>query len=321
MTKLFTIIISIFFLSSSFGQDVIDFESFGIAQDTFLDGSDLSGGFQIDDVFLKNDYNQEFASWVGWAISSKLDTLTPGFLNQYSSIAGSGVENSNTFALSFNFEPNGIALEEDKQVDGFYVTNNTYAYLSMLEGDDFAKKFGGETGDDPDFFLLTISGFRDGQQVGESVDFYLADYRSDNPDEDYIIKEWTYVDISMMGETDSLSFALNSSDVGEFGVNTPTYFCIDNIIVNTTVPTLDFEKEQVSVDIYPNPASELLIINSTEIISAEARLYTMNGVLLISKKLSALERTMNVSYLPSGMYHLVIHNENERKSTLINVQH
>jgi len=320
MTKLLTIIISMLLVTINYGQEIIDFESFGIEQDTFLDGSDLSGGFQIDDVFLKNDYNQEFASWVGWAISSKTDTITPGFLNQYSSSAGSGVDNSNTFALSFNFEPNGIVLEEDKQVDGFYVTNNTYAYLSMLEGDDFAKKFGGETGEDPDFFLLTISGFKDDQQVGESVEFYLADYRSDNPEEDYIIKDWTYVDISMMGETDSLSFALSSSDVGEFGVNTPTYFCIDNIIVNTTVPTLDFEKEQVSVDVYPNPTSESLFFKSSEILKWDANLYALDGTLVAHKSLSSNTDALDVSFLPSGLYQLVLNNNKERAGTLISVQ-
>lgn len=320
MTKIFTIIITVLFVSPMYAQDIIDFESFGIEQDTFLDGSDLSGGFQINDVFLPNNYNQEFASWVGWAISSKTDTVTTGFTNQYSSIAGSGVENSNTFALSFNFEPNGIQLDEDKQIDGFYVTNNTYAYFSMLEGDDFAKKFGGETGDDPDYFLLTISGFKTGQQVGESIDFYLADYRFEDPSEDYIIKDWTYVDISMLGETDSLSFELMSSDVGEFGVNTPTYFCIDNIIVNTTVPTIDFEEDQVSITIFPNPASEMLHIEGEKLGQFSARLYNSNGTMVEHKILNEFQDFIDVSSFSSGLYQLVMQKGTQLKSVSIVIQ-
>jgi hypothetical protein len=34
----------------------------------------------------------------------------------------------------------------------------TYAALSMRDGDGFAKQFGGASGDDPDYFLLTITG-------------------------------------------------------------------------------------------------------------------------------------------------------------------
>jgi hypothetical protein len=37
-------------------------------------------------------------------------------------------------------------------VTGAYFTNTTYAALSMLSGDSFAKKFGGASGDDPDWF-------------------------------------------------------------------------------------------------------------------------------------------------------------------------
>jgi hypothetical protein len=37
---------------------------------------------------------------------------------------------------------------------GVYVTNTTYAYNSMRDGDMFAKKFGGPTGNDPDWYKL-----------------------------------------------------------------------------------------------------------------------------------------------------------------------
>jgi hypothetical protein len=34
-----------------------------------------------------------------------------------------------------------------RQVEGLYITNGTYPYLSMRDGDGFAKKFGGASGD------------------------------------------------------------------------------------------------------------------------------------------------------------------------------
>ena len=82
-------------------QIIADFENFGLAQDTFLNGSDGNGGFQNGVIFLPNAYNAEWNSWSGWAISSDTDTITPGFMNQYSAIVGSGAEESVAYATSF----------------------------------------------------------------------------------------------------------------------------------------------------------------------------------------------------------------------------
>jgi hypothetical protein len=48
--------------------------------------------------------------------------------------------------------------------------------------------------------------------------------------EDYIIKDWTLVALSSLGEVKSLEFALTSSDSDPvFGMNTPAYFAIDSV--------------------------------------------------------------------------------------------
>jgi len=114
-------------------------------------------------------------------------------------------------------------------VQGLYLTNSTYAYLSMLEGDGFAKKFGGASGNDPDFFKVTIRKYLNGELGTDSVEFYLADFRFANNSQDYIVNDWTYVDLTPLGNVDYLEFSLASSDIGTFGINTPTYFCVDNV--------------------------------------------------------------------------------------------
>jgi hypothetical protein len=128
-----------------------------------------------------------------------------------------------------NLESATIVLPNDTAPLSLQVTNTTYVALSMLNGDAFAKKFGGMTGDDPDYFLLTITG-RDGQnQVTGTVEAYLADYRSGLDLEDYILVDWLSVDLSSLGAARTLSFNLSSSDVGQFGMNTPAYVAIDNL--------------------------------------------------------------------------------------------
>jgi len=142
----------------SLAQTTADFESFNLAQDTFLNGSDGSAGFDNGNIHLPNSYNEEWSSWSGWAISSMTDTATPGFTNQYSSISGGGADGSATYATTFVLGETLLSTTGIGKgvVDGFYINNATYAYLSMRDGDAFAKKFGGEMGTDPDFFYVSI---------------------------------------------------------------------------------------------------------------------------------------------------------------------
>ena len=69
-----------------------------------------------------------------------------------------------------------------------------------------------------------------GESTG-TVEFYLADYRDGKAD---AVSEWTWVDLTSLGPNVSrLEFQLESTDVGDFGMNTPAYFAIDNL---TLVP-------------------------------------------------------------------------------------
>ena len=115
-------------------------------------------------------------------------------------------------------------------VQGADFTNTTYAALSMLYGDGFAKQFGGPSGNDPDWFLLTIYGTTaTGALLSSSVTFYLADYRKLSGQPDYIISQWTPLNLSSLAGATCLYFNLTSTDVGLYGLNTPAYFAIDNI--------------------------------------------------------------------------------------------
>ncbi|MGY8738481.1 MAG: DUF4465 domain-containing protein, partial [bacterium] len=118
-------------------------------------------------------------------------------------------------------------------VTGAYITNTTYTALSMLSGDAFAKQFGGVTGTDPDYFRLLIEGFDDFNASTGVVEFMLADYRNLGGTLDYIVDQWTWLDLTGLGDVSSLGFSFDSSDVGSFGINTPQYFAIDNL---TTIP-------------------------------------------------------------------------------------
>ena len=120
----------------------------------------------------------------------------------------------------------------------FEVTNTTYIYLSMTHGDGFAKQF--TTGD---FFELKIFGYSGlnggGTQVGE-VDFFLANYTSANS---LPVDVWTLVDLTSLAGSQSLSFDYASSDVGQFGINTPEYFAMDDLTLSTAAGAGAFERD------------------------------------------------------------------------------
>lgn len=218
------------------GQRVIDFSDLSLSPESYYNGSDGAGQFSTGGATFNNDYDSEYGSWGGWAYSNVSDTETTGWDNQYSAIPGQGVGESDIYGVGYvdTFTPTlpRIDLPEGETVEGIQVTNSTYSYYAMRDGDDFSKKFGGESGDDPDFFVLTIDGLaEDGTTSTGSVDFYLADYRSE---ENVLIDDWSWVDLtSLGGSTRSLEFTLDSSDAGTFGINTPAYFAMGEM---TTIP-------------------------------------------------------------------------------------
>ena len=135
-----------FFLNLSvsvlMGQVVADFENFTISVDTFLNGKNANGGFESGNVILSNDYNAQFDAWTGFAISSETDNLRGGFANQYASITGSGMRASQNYAVAYAFDPIILHLTNDAAggiLNSCAITNNTFAYYSMLNGDQFSK--------------------------------------------------------------------------------------------------------------------------------------------------------------------------------------
>ncbi|MBC7354240.1 MAG: DUF4465 domain-containing protein [Thermogutta sp.] len=236
---------------------VVDFEDVGatLAPNSYWNGSPNDGHntFTSHGFVFHNNYTQAWDVWDGFAYSNKTDTTTPGHTNQYSAITGSGAGGSPTYGVSFvNLwgdlpkidVPAGVALQS------MQVTNTTYAYLSMKNGDDFAKKFGGSSGNDPDWFKLTIYGKDLANQVLGTVEFYLADFRFADNTLDYIVNWWATVDLTPISSARILEFSLDSSDVGPWGMNTPAYFALDNIV---------FQTLGGGAEVVPEPASLALL--------------------------------------------------------------
>ena len=303
------LLITLSFVSITTLNAQITFEEIQLNEDTIWNGSDQSGGFSTENYFFPNTYLEDpnyGGFWSsGWAVSGTRDSGTSGFTNLYSAKPGSGFDQSMQYAVGqqnalihLGNNPGNIVF------GGFYITNGTYAHNSMRDGDGFAKKFGGETGDDPDFFKLTIQAYTQGELTTDSVEFYLADYRFEDNSQDYIVDSWEYVDVSGLMAMDSLVFSLSSSDVGDYGINTPLFFCLDNLEPTFIFNTQNLNREASNYHLFPNPTSDHIAINRLDNLSFDTQISILDVSGQVVEKYAFFQANfkLNVSNLEAGVY-------------------
>jgi hypothetical protein len=214
---------------------VATFEDVPLTPGSYWNGADQSGRFTSGSASFNNlceDPNSGY--WEGFACSNCTDTNDTEYtIAQYNAIPGCGQGGTPNYAVAFTgweIIPT-ITFDTPQVFTGLYVANTCYAFYEMRDSRSFfTKKFGGDTGDDPDWFKLTITGFDpNGLSTGD-VEFYLADFRFENNALDYILDSWAFVDLTPLGHVKSLQFTLSSSDTGDWGMNTPGYVCIDTLV-------------------------------------------------------------------------------------------
>lgn len=219
---------------------VIDFDDLAVPVAGYENGEHLGGGFASRGANLNNFFDDTFGPyWEGFCYSTMGDTTDAGFSNQYSAWSGGGSDPGggtvpgNVFGVGYvGFTVPTITLPPgESRPLVLRVTNTTYTARSMRDGDAFAKQFGGASGNDPDFFKLIVTALDAGNSPLGSLDVFLADYRFADNAQDYILRDWTLVDLSAFGGgVSKLQFTLASSDNNSFGIKTPAYFAIDNVV-------------------------------------------------------------------------------------------
>jgi len=309
---------------SATAQTVADFETPVLPKsDTFyLDYSKplADVGFNSGLAHFPAVYDTSFGGyWVsGFSYSNMTDSVTSGYMNQYSAKTAQGFAGSSQYAVAYgtyNVVPlTGAAIGH--QVTGFYVTNSTYAYNSMRDGDMFAKKFGGASGSDSDWYRLDVYGFKGGVLVDTTfVTTYLADYRDSNSAHDYILKDWVWVDLTPLGHVDSLAFQLSSSDTAFGYMNTPAYFCMDNFMTNESGMTIGEVPKAGIAKIYPNPAQNELFIETSDKNLHAVSITDLSGRTIAYYNIQDQKTRINTAALVPGTYILTLITADQRSVT------
>lgn len=313
MKKLIAVFISFMCSFNSFTQFSENFESYSLAPDTFDNGAGLGGDFIFNPVVLNNVYDTAWGgSWTGFAISNRMDDTTAGYGNQYSAYPGMGNDSSSNYAVGY-YSPMITGLDSTIYIDSFKITNTTYAALSMRDGDAFAKKFGSiydasgavDSTNGEDYFRVWIIG-ENYAGTKDSIEFYLADYRFQDSTQDYIVDEWVNIDLTELGIywPTKITFKFESSDEGQWGINTPVYFAIDDVAWSSTTGLS--ELTEVNYEVYPNPFQDVLLIRSEA--DAHFKLINLNGE-IIQQGLHQNFTHLSVTDLPNGVYLLILESE------------
>jgi hypothetical protein len=225
-------------------QTTVDFEGLGeqLGSDSAYRGEDEAGQFSSAPLTFRNNYNPTFDSWNGAAYSNRTSWTLGGasgfeefqFGNDTvvaspSGGSGTGAGGSATWGVFFGFAPNEARFEiaPGSRLDSFWI-NNTRTTAHVIEnGNSSATAFGSG-----DFFEVIFNSIEVELVDGMEVVTVLA---SSEPitlaEDDSVLRDWTLVDLagSNIADARMIGLEFRSSDVGMFGINTPTYVAIDDI--------------------------------------------------------------------------------------------
>ena len=314
MRKLLSLTLALFLAAWAFAQDPATFEdvqlgSNGIWQPPIGSNEMSSGGW----LFTNNTQN---GYWGGFTASNRTDLSQTGLNAQYTAASGCGYDGSTQYAVAYTMGVQTDVYAADGQlhtVTGCYVTNNLWTYQDILQGGYGELPYGGSTGNDPDWFKVTATGKNaSGQTVG-TLDFYLADYRFSNNEEDYVLNTWEWFDLSPLGNVATISFSLSSSRGSGYNMITPAYFCMDNfngggaapdlppyivnpvsdVVFNEYPQTQQVNLDGVATD--PDDPDENIVYSIVSNSNPSALTATMSGKILVVTRQNANQATADLT--------------------------
>ncbi len=194
--------------------------------ETSFDG-DFQYGYTTEDIEFEYFYNEEFGYWGGFAQSKKFDADAANGLyeNQYA-VYNDSAATGNSFLVyyydSYN-EPCDIIFNKTVMLESVRLNLSTYTYASITDEDinTFARVF--TDGDYLKVVFTPLDTFE--TPIGPGTECYVVDYRDGKR---FIADDWQtfYLGTMLYG---NMRITIETTDVGEWGANTPLYICVDDL--------------------------------------------------------------------------------------------
>lgn len=203
-------------------------------------GTEWVGTFKSGSYEFVNSVNPVYSSWMGCSYSNMTATSFESYdKDQWNSAAGHGANGSANYGVLYGNSLPNTPIEVIKVADapdgrvvkGMNITNSAWVVECVKNGNGAANKF-----KQGSWFKVIFTGTKVDKSTA-SVDYYLADYRSENESEWTCLTDWDWIDLSSLGKVVSLSISFDGTDKSYGYLNTSTYVCIDNVGCEKNVST------------------------------------------------------------------------------------
>ena len=244
------------------GTDVWDstYNDSGICQLIYTNGA----RFMLSHLPSQDSYGG--MSWEGFTISK----VSQDTANVFGCVANGGLAGVGTpyvigyysswITVSLGYSSNIILFDQEYYLEYVYICQNSNTKEAITNGGVFNARAFTEN----DTLALIISALNNGMEETKSITYYLAVDGEKNDG-------WIKVPLTALGQAAGLSFRMTTTDIGQFGENTPMYFALDGLTVNTEIATT---LPQVAVQ---QPKATKMIVQQQIYILRGSELYTPLG--------------------------------------------
>lgn len=244
------------------GTDVWDstYNDSGICQFIYTNGA----RFMLSHLPSQDSYGG--MSWEGFTISK----VSQDTANVFGCVANGGLAGVGTpyvigyysswITESLGYLSNIILFDQEYYPEYVYICQNSNTMEAITNGGVFNARAFTEN----DTLALIISALNSSMEETKSITYYLAvDGEKNNG--------WIKVPLTALGQAAGLSFRMTTTDIGQFGENTPMYFALDGLTVNTEIATA---LPQVAIQ---QPKATKMIVQQEIYIVRGSELYTPLG--------------------------------------------
>ena len=244
------------------GTDVWDstYNDSGICQFIYTNGA----RFMLSHLPSQDSYGG--MSWEGFTVSK----VSQDTANVFGCVANGGLAGVGTpyvigyysswITVSLGYSSNIILFDQEYYPEYVYFCQNSNTMEAITNGGVFNARAFTEN----DTLALIISALNSGMEETKSITYYLAVDGEKNDG-------WTKVPLTALGQAAGLSFRMTTTDIGQFGENTPMYFALDGLTVNTEIATA---LPQVAIQ---QPKATKMIVQQEIYILRGSELYTPLG--------------------------------------------
>ena len=205
-------------------------------------------------------------SWEGFTLS----TVSQDTANVFGCVANGGLEGvatpyvigyySEWVSSSQGYSSNNIDFNGEYYPEYVYICQNSNTHKAITQGEFNARPF-----TEQDTLALIIQTLDSTKTPTATIIYYLAIDGTCN-------EGWVKVPLTALGQTSCLSFSMTSTDIGDWGANTPLYFALDGLTINTELPTA-----LPNSPITSSPKSQKIWHEGQLLILRDGKCYTLLG--------------------------------------------